>query len=159
MLQVWRLFSTATFPLGKDSHIFQTIALRALLCQHGLDAKSLTESLLNAPCCTPCMWNPTVHDRLQNTGTSSIRPTIHHPSQPGRKVWWITFEKNEKFVINWMKLSAREKKLILWMLNVNERRLEEETSKSEWMKNQASNVPPHPLKMAAKRASEHVCNT
>ena len=22
---------------------------------HGLDAKSLTESLLNAPCCTPCM--------------------------------------------------------------------------------------------------------
>ena len=35
------------FSVGKDSHVFQTIALGALLCQHGLDAKSLTESLLN----------------------------------------------------------------------------------------------------------------
>ena len=33
----------------------QTIALRALLCQHPLNAKSLIESLPNAPCCTPSM--------------------------------------------------------------------------------------------------------
>ena len=50
------------------------------------------------------LWNPTVHDRLQiemqpcendwlqNTGTSSIRATIHHPSQPGRKVdFWLNW--------------------------------------------------------------------
>ena len=43
------------FPVGKDSHVFQTIALGALLCQHGLDAKSLIESLLNTPRCTPSM--------------------------------------------------------------------------------------------------------
>ena len=40
------------FPLGKDSHIFQTIAVRVLLC---LNTKPLVESLVNAPCCTPSM--------------------------------------------------------------------------------------------------------
>ena len=51
LLKVKRLL----FPVAMDSHVFQTIALGALLCQHGLDAKSLIESLLNTPRCTPSM--------------------------------------------------------------------------------------------------------
>ena len=43
------------FSMGKDSHVFQTIALGALVRQHGLDAKSLIGSLQNTPCCTPSM--------------------------------------------------------------------------------------------------------
>ena len=118
---VWRPFSAATFPLGKDSHVFQTIALGALLRQHGLDAKSLTETLLNwiphaapHPCCfcfKPCKRNLSSKDSgpaslpFCHLLLAQIRTSIFHWQRFGAAwlkvlidwhgflwIWWKLYE-------------------------------------------------------------------
>ena len=111
----------------------------------------------NAACENALLWNPTVHDRLDQiekqtcetcdskrhvTGTCSMRATIHHPSQPGRILdFWLCWKHS-----SFCKRICLEK--IKWYFI---------TVTTYWSKSGLQRAPPHPLKWLRREpASECV---